>query len=67
LGSVADPDQESSGFLPLDLGWKKTGMNIPYHIYESLVRIFCLKIFEFFVANPYLVSGIEKSGSGIYR
>ncbi len=54
-------------FGPLDPGWKKSrfGINIPDHIYESLVRIFWFKNIELFVANPDLVSGIEKSGSGI--
>ncbi len=73
---VPDPDwagRTGSGtqwfFLPLDSGWKKSGfgINISDHIYDSLVRIFWFKNIEFFVANPDLVSGIEKSGFEIKK
>jgi hypothetical protein len=32
---------------------------------RELSKNFLLENIEFFVANPYLVSGIKKSGSGI--
>jgi hypothetical protein len=62
---VADPDPISDAFLTPGSGiWmgKKlgsgSGMNILYHIFESLETIFWLKILKFFDADPNPGSGI---------